>query len=233
MGLNDFVLAILQEPYEPQFSEEQLEFIFNKMDLNKDGRLDRNEFRYAITKENNALQKMHDIIKNLRLTIDDLSYRLEIGKNPENQNWNFYQFKTKFKKVDSYYTNEFIEGLYIELVGSLDKMINCKYLLDNLNVYKNSTFVKSNNETFKTNYISNIRKSVDFHSLKAAFESEDKNFSGKIPKANFCKVINLFTKEFKDEDTMKFVRICGLTDTRTYEVNYSKRYKKNFKLFNR
>ena len=221
LGLNDFVLAILQEPYEPQFSEEQLEFIFNKMDLNKDGRLDRNEFRYAITKENNALQKMHDIIKNLRLTIDDLSYRLEIGKNPENQNWNFYQFKTKFKKVDSYYTNEFIEGLYIELVGSLDKMINCKYLLDNLNVYKNSTFVKSNNETFKTNYISNIRKSVDFHSLKAAFESEDKNFSGKIPKANFCKVINLFTKEFKDEDTMKFVRICGLTDTRTYEVNYS------------
>ena len=47
MGLQDFVLAILQEPYDPQFTEEQLVFIFNKMDTNKDGRLDRKEFRYA------------------------------------------------------------------------------------------------------------------------------------------------------------------------------------------
>lgn len=98
MGLQDFVLAILQEPYDPQFTEEQLVFIFNKMDTNKDGRLDRKEFRYAITKENNALIKMQDIVKNLRLNIDDLAYRLEIGKDPENQNWNFYQFKTKLKK---------------------------------------------------------------------------------------------------------------------------------------
>ena len=221
MGLQDFVLAILQEPYEPQFTESELEFIFYKMDTNKDGRLDRNEFKYAITKENNALLKMQDIVKNLRLTMDDLSYRLEIGKDPENQNWTFYKFKTQLKKMDSYYTNEFIEGLFIELVGSLDKTINCKYLLDTLNVYKNGTFNKSNNETFKNNFIKNIQKSVDFHTLKAAFEKEDKNFSGKISKAHFCKVINLFTKEFKDEDMMKFVRICGLTDTRTYEVNYS------------
>ena len=221
MGAIDFVLAILQEPFEPQFTEEQLEFIFYKMDTNKDGRLDRNEFRYAITKENNALLKMQDIVKKLRLTIDDLSYRLEIGKDPENQNLTFYQFKNRLKKMDSYYTNEFIEGLYIELVGSLDKTINCKYLLDNLNVYKNGTFIQSNNDTFKTNFISNIQKNVDFHTLKAAFEKEDNNFSGKITKAHFCKVINLFTKEFKDEDIMKFVRICKLTDTRTYEVNYS------------
>ena len=114
--------------------------------------------------------------------------------------------------MDSYYTNEFIEGLFMELVGSLDKTINCKYLLDTLNVYKNGTFNKSNNETFKNNFIKNIQKSVDFHTLKAAFEKEDKNFSGKISKAHFCKVINLFTKEFKDEDIMKFVRIDRYKD---------------------
>ena len=221
MGVHDFILAVLQEPFIPQFKENELEFIFNKMDTNKDGRLDRNEFKYAITKENNALQKMQDIVKKLRLTVDDLSYRLDIGKEPENQNWTFYQFKTRLKKMDSYYTNEFIEGLFLELVGSLDKTLNCKFLLDNLNVYKNGNFNHSNNETFKINFIGNIQKSVDFHTLKASFEKEDNNFSGKIPKAHFCKVINLFTKEFKDEDIMKFVRICGLTDTRTYEVNYS------------
>jgi Ca2+-binding EF-hand superfamily protein len=98
MGVQDFVLAILQEPYEPQFSEKQLEFIFHKMDTNKDGRLDRNEFKKAITKENNALFKMQNIVKKLRLTIDDLAYRLELEKNPETQNLNFYQFKTKLKK---------------------------------------------------------------------------------------------------------------------------------------
>jgi len=220
MGIQDFVLAVLQEPYEPQFSEEQLEFIFHKMDTNKDGRLDRKEFRYAITKENNALFKMQDIVKNLRLTVDDLAYRLEIDKNSENKNITFYQFKTKMKKMDGYYTNEFIEGLFIELVGSLDKTINCKYLLDSLDVYKKGMFSKSNNETFKTNFISNIQKVVDYHTIKAAFEREDKNFSGKISKPAFCKVINMFTKEFKDEDIMKFVRIGGITDTQTYEVKY-------------
>ena len=221
MGVQDFILAILQEPFEPQFTEKELEFIFYKMDTKKDNRLDRNEFKYSITKENNALQKMHDIVKNLRLTIDDLSYRLELGKDPKNQNLTFYQFKNKLKKMDSYYTNEFIEGLFIELVGSLDKTINAQYLLDNLNVYKKGTFISSNNETFKKNFINNIQRTVDFHTLKSAFEKEDKNFSGKLSKFYFCKVINLFTKEFKDEDIMKFVRICGLTDTVTYEVNYS------------
>ena len=220
MGMQDFILAILQEPYNPQFSEKQLEFIFNKMDTNKDGRLDRKEFKYAVTKENNALLKMQDIVKRLRLTEEDLAYRLELEKNVEDKYLNFYQFKAKMKKMDGYYTNEFIEGLYIELVGSLDKPINYKYLLDSLNVYKKGQFSKSNNDTFKTNFIANIQKVVDYHTIKAAFEKMDKNFSGKISKPDFCKVINLFTKEFKDEDIMKFVRIAGLTDTQTYEVKY-------------
>ena len=43
MGVEDFVLAILQESYNPQFSEKQFEFIFHKMDTNKDGSLDRKE----------------------------------------------------------------------------------------------------------------------------------------------------------------------------------------------
>ena len=41
---------------------------------------------------------MQDIVKRLRLTVEDLSYRLEIEKKPENINFNFYQFKTKLKK---------------------------------------------------------------------------------------------------------------------------------------
>ena len=55
LGIEDFVLAILQEPYNPMFSQQQLEFIFKKMDTNKDNSFDRKEFKYAITKENNCL----------------------------------------------------------------------------------------------------------------------------------------------------------------------------------
>ena len=221
LGVQDFVLAMLQEPYNnPKFSEEQLEFIFNKMDTNKDGRLDRYEFKYAVTKENNSLLKMQDIIKNLKLTIEDLAYRFDIEKNPEEKNFTFYEFKQKLRNMDHYYTNEFIEGLYLELVGSLDKPINCKYLLDSLNVYKRGTFNKTNIESFKKNFISNIQKVVDYHTIRDAFEKIDKNFSGKISKADFCKVINMFTNEFQDEDIMKFVRLAKIIDTHSYEVKY-------------
>ena len=44
------------------------------------------------------------------------------------------------KKIDGSCTNEFYDGLYIELIGSLDKTIYCKYLLDCLNVYKMVNF---------------------------------------------------------------------------------------------
>ena len=52
-----------------------------------------------------------------------------------------------------------------------------------------------------------------YHTIKAAFEKEDKNFSEKISKPAFYKVINMFTKDIKDEDIMKFERISGIVDT--------------------
>ena len=217
----DFILAFQQEEYEPPFTEQQLSFIFDKMKTNNSGILERNEFKNAINKEYNALFKMQDIVKKSKLSLEDLAFRFEISYNDANKRMNFWEFKTKMKKMNSYYTNEFIESLYIELVGNLENTLNCKYLLDSLNVYQKGTFTKANNESFIKNFINNIQSKVDYHTLKAAFEKEDTYFSGKISKNKFCSIINRYTKEFKDEDLMRFVRITGLADNISYEVKYN------------
>ena len=217
----DFVLAFQQEEYKPPFTESQLSFIFDKMKTNNSGILERNEFKNAINKEYNALFKMQDIVKKSKLSLEDLAFRFDISYSDPNKRMNFWEFKTKMKKMNSYYTNEFIEGLYIELAGNLDNTLNCKYLLDSLNVYKKGTFTKSNNESFIKNFINNLQNKVDYHTLKAAFEKEDTNFSGKISKNIFCSIINRYTKEFKDEDLMRFIRLTGLADNINYEVKYN------------
>ena len=218
----DFVLAIQQEDFEPPFTEEQLSFIFDKMKTNNSGILERSEFKNAINKEHNALFKMQDIVKKAKLSLEDLAFRFEINYKDDKRRMNFWEFKNKMKKINSYYTNEFIEGLYIELVGNLENSINCKYLLDSLNVYQKSTFTQTNNDSFIKNFIHNIQSKVDYHTLKAAFEKEDHKYSGLISKTLFCTIINRFTKEFKDEDLMRFIRITGISDNITYEVKYIK-----------
>ena len=218
----DFILALQQEDFEPPFTEEQLSFIFDKMKTDNSGILERNEFKNAINKEHNALFKMQDIIKKEKLSLNDLAFRFNINYKDDKRRMNFWEFKTKMKNMNSYYTNEFIEGLYIELVGNLENTLNCKYLLDSLNVYQKGTFSKTNDDTFITNFINNIQSKVDYHTLKAAFEKEDNNYSGKISKNIFCSIINRFTQEFKDEDLMRFVRITHISDNITYEVKYIK-----------
>ena len=190
----DFILAMEKEEYEPPFTEKELNFIFDKMKDNQLGDLDRKEFKKAISKEYNALHKMQDLIKKMKLTFDDLTFRMDISPDDYWRDIIFWEFKIKIKKIGGDYSNEFIESLYIELVGDLDKTINIKYLLDSLNVYHKNDFIKINNESFINNFISNIRSKVDYHTLKSSFEQEDKNFSGKISKALFCQVINNFTK---------------------------------------
>ena len=217
----DFVLALQQEEYEPPFTEEQLSFIFDKMKTDNSGTLERSEFKSALTKEYHALFKMQDYVKKTKLSLEDLAYRFEISYQNDKKTMNFWEFKNKMKKVNNYYTNEFIESLYIELVGSLDKSINCKYLLDSLNVYQKGTFTQTNNDSFIKNFISNIQSKVDYHTLKAAFEKEDSNFSGRISKTLFCNIINRFTNEFKDEDLLRFIRITGIADNINYEIKYN------------
>ena len=93
----------------------------------------------------------------------------------------------------------------MELVGDLDKKINIKYLIDSLNVYQKNEFNKINNESFIKNFINNIRDNVDYHTLKSAFEKEDEHFFFFLLKSLFCGIIKKYTKEFTEEDLIKFM----------------------------
>ena len=211
-----------KEEYEPPFTEKELIFIYDKMKNNKNGNLERKEFKNAINKEYNTLNKIHDLIKKMKLTLDDLMFRMDIGINDYSKDINFWEFKSKIKNINSDYSNNFIESLYIELVGDLDKNINIKFLLDSLNVYQNSKFLNINKESFIKNFISNIRSKIDYNALKDSFEKEDKNFSGKISKAKFCIIINKYIKDFDEEDIMKFIRFSKISENPTCEVEYIK-----------
>ena len=218
----NFVLAMEKEEYDPPFSEKELNFIYDRMKNNKIGNLERKEFKKAINKEYNALYKVHDLIKKMKLNLDDLMFRMDIEINDYSKDINFWEFKLKLKKINSDYTNDFLESLYEELVGNLDKNINIKYLLDSLNVYQNNEFLKINKDSFIKNFISTIRSKIDYQTLKDSFEKEDNNFSGKISKAIFCFIINKYIKDFDEEDIMKFIRFSKISENPTSEVEFIK-----------
>ena len=218
----DFILAMEQEEYEPPFTSKELNFIFDKMKNNIVGDLTRKEFKKAILKEYNALNQIHDFIKKMKLTSEDVIFRMNIKIDDFPKDINFWDFKVKIKKISNDYSNEFIESLYMELVGDLDKNINVQYLIDSLNVYQKNELTKIKNESFINNFISNIQNKVDYHTLKSSFEQEDKNFSGKISKSKFCSVVNKFTQEFDEEDIFKFIRVTKISENPTSEVEYIK-----------
>ena len=218
----DFILSMQQEDYDPPFTEKQLNFIFDKMKNNKPGELDRNQFKKVIIRDYNALYQIQDDIKKLKLTLDDIMFRMEFSTNDYPKNINFWEFKNKIKIIDKYYTNDFLESLYIELVGDVEKNINIKYLLDSLNVYQKTEFIKVNNDSFVANFINNIQNKVDYHTLKSALEKEDQQFSGKLIKSLFCSILLKFTQDFYESDIIRFIRLTKLADNPTREVEYLK-----------
>ena len=214
----DFILALQQEPF--NYNETQANYIFDKMDLNHDNIVDRDEFKKCVSQEINVLIQLQDIIKRLKLDTDAVAFRLNINKDI-NQKLSFYPFKNKMRNFDFTFSNEFIEGLFIELTGSLNGQLDTKVLLESLNVYEKGQFVRTNKDTFKNNFVKNIQNNVDYFTLKSAFEKADTKFTGRISTNDFCNIIGQFTNEFKNEDIMRLMRFLNISDPQTYEVNYS------------
>ncbi len=142
-----------------------LTFIFDYMNLNKDGVVDIEEFKKSIRHNFNSLFEMQDIIKKNKWDIEDICYRLNINMH-ENKKLTFFPFKEKMKLLDYSYSNEFIEGLYEELAGSLNNSLDTNTLIKKFNVYQRDAFIKANKESFQNNFISNIQSCVDYHTLK-------------------------------------------------------------------
>lgn len=203
------------------YSNDELEYIFKAIDRNNDGTINRVAFNKAINQDYHSLAKMQDSIKKSQLTIEDIAYQFDININEPPQKWTFYQFKEKMRIYDSSFSNQMIEGVFNELTKG-EEVLYTNVLIDNFNVYKKEIFRNVNNETFKQNFIENIRNQVNYNTLKETFEAIDIKQSGQVTKSTFCSLVNRLTKEFKDEDILKFARVANLIDnSNSVYINYN------------
>jgi Ca2+-binding EF-hand superfamily protein len=67
-----------------------------------------------------------------------------------------------------------------------------------------------NGYSFKSNFISHIKQVSSLVQLQGAMEKCDRLGNGLIDKVDLCKAIQSVTKDYKDEEIMKFIRITDL-----------------------
>lgn len=67
-----------------------------------------------------------------------------------------------------------------------------------------------NLDSFKSNFIEHFKSIISANDLRNEFEKVDSLNNGLLDKVEFCKVIQKFTQEYRDEDIMRFLRISSL-----------------------
>ena len=209
----DFHKICLIEKY--PYSAQEIDHIFDMLDLKKDNYIDRIEFNTVLSKVSHPLYQIQNIIRTNRLDIDDIAFRLEIDKNI-NQKLNFTKFEEKMKKLDYTFSYYFMKELFNEINSKYGKndsqFIYTNDIIDAFDVFHQEKFRELNNGSFKDNFISNIKSVTDYATLRKNFEDIDSLSNGRLTKAEFCSVIQKFSTDFKDEDIMRFTRISNLID---------------------
>jgi len=81
------------------FTAEEIDFIFKRIDSKKDGVVDREEFLKFVLRVHNALYKIKDLIKHENLEIEDILYKMNINKKNEKltKRFDFLNFKMSKK----------------------------------------------------------------------------------------------------------------------------------------
>ena len=196
--------------YKFNYTAEEVDHIFDMIDMNKDGFIDRKEWNKIINKIDKPLYQIQDVIKKNKLDIEEIMYTMEIDPM-KNQRLNFNQFEEKIKKLDYTYGYDFIKELFHEMNEGND-FIDTNTIIKNFDVFHKENFSELNNNSFKRNFIQNIRMVCDYNELSNYFKKVDRYNDGKILKSDFCSIIQKFCNEFRDEDIMKFTRIMNLID---------------------
>ena len=210
------------------FSAEELDNLFNWIDTKKDNVMDLEEFVKCYNYCLKPLTILKDIIKTNRLDIEDLAHRMNININ-ELENYDYYTFAEKVKKLDCTIPENFILKLFNELCDIKEKKISniktnknntsnnkdnikknyidSKFFLDEIN-YINPENYKS----FTQNYMDVIKSKISYEKLKQLFEKFDDESIGTLTKLQYVSAVSDLLPEFTDEDHMRFVRVSNLFD---------------------
>jgi len=113
--------------------------------------------------------------------------------------------------LDNSLDHHFIHSLFLRLKGNKET-VDTKSIETEFNVFKKESFRDLNSDSFKKNFMTFIKNSSNYYTLKQGFESIDSFGNGLLEKVDFCNMINktLKNEDYKDEDIMKFIRIAAL-----------------------
>ena len=204
------------------FSAEELDNLFNWMDSKKDNVLDLEEFVKSYNYCLKSLTILKSIIYINKLDIEDLAHRMKININ-ELENYDYYTFAEKIKRLDYTIPEKFINKLFNELYekkngnkintkdnkeNKTNKVINSKFFLDEINYVK----PVENYKSFTQNYMEVIKSKITYEKLKQLFEKFDDESIGTLTKIQYVSALTDLLPEFTDEDHMRFIRISNLFD---------------------
>lgn len=225
-----------------QFSAEEVDLLFEKIDSKCDGVIDRKEFTSFLKIVHDPVFKLQDIIKKYNLEIEEILFRMNIDVDKP-EVLDFYAFKSKMLLLNSGFSHDFIFSIYLKIKNANDT-VDTKDIIKMMNVYKKENFNKLNTSSFKKNFLEYYRSNGSLKEMKEAFEKIDTFCNGFLNKVDFCNVIKKFNKqksknekkseknlvfqnpnsvyeEYKDEDIMKICRIFELY-AKDEKVNYTK-----------
>lgn len=86
-----------------------------------------------------------------------------------------------------------------------------KVKLIKINLFYNQIDFNENNfGIFRSNFIEHFRNKSDYYDVKNLCEKFDTFNNGLLAKIEFCNVLRKFSKDYEDEEIMKFLRISNL-----------------------
>ena len=223
---------------EYNFTPEEINLIFNYMDTNKDGFIDRIEFINTFRIIPHPIMTIYDFIKRNNLSIGDLAYKMGVDlynineySEISNSIIDRLNFRVKMKLLNNNFEPEFIESLFSYIGPSgVSKVITLDELL---NFFRNSPNLRNyNDDSYKRLYqikkkaLDNCRKilpkCVKFDVIKNRCLDLDPNVTEKIPMIDFFNIFHYYLNgRLSDEDLIHVLRANRYIDENEY-VNYHK-----------
>ena len=197
------------------FSAEELDNLFNWIDIKNDGVIDKEEFlnRYKHTLK--PLTDIQNIIHENQLDIEDLAHQMGIPIS-EILEYDFETFKQKIKTLNYTYPDSYIKNIFNDIRKKYKSAnVNSKKFLDEINYIKPAENYKS----FTQNYMNVVKSRITHDKLKEIFEKLDNDGLGTLTKVDYVKAVATTLPEFDDVDHMRFLRITNMFN-KLGEVKY-------------
>ena len=197
--------------------------IFNFIDTKRDGFIDRIEFIDSIKKIPHPISTLINYMKNNKLTIIDLAYKMDIDiyNRPIEEiletSLSRLLFQVKMKLVNNSFHRDFINGLFdalYQIEGNNNK-IYVKTIFKVFNITNTDSYKElyNNKQNVCDICLKTIPKLVPYEYLKQKFVDIDKTISKKVPLNSFMAILRKELKgKINDDIIIQLLRTYKFID---------------------